>query len=250
MAPAPLKNDSKHVNVVLTGFEPFGSHKTNPSWLSIASLDNTILDLPEFKNDNNENNKEPQYAYITAHELPVEYHKVPTLISALHSQQKAATACAEVGECEAKNVKTYYIHVGVGRASSFTVETLAHRTGYGAPDNASYQPPSKEVPPVEGYEFDPELLETTVDTLELAEYLKQEKGWLCEQSKNAGLYLCEYTFYLSMVERHRRIAAAPNAGTSDRVCLFVHVPTVGNPYSLEEIQQFVRDVIGRVVTMY
>ncbi len=81
----------------------------------------------------------------------------------------------------------------------------------------------------------------------MAEYLKAEKGWICKQSLDAGHYLCEYTFYLSMAERHRRIVAGEE-GEDERACLFVHLPSVGNPYSLEQLQQFVKDMIVALVS--
>ncbi|KAF9411165.1 hypothetical protein BGZ94_001421 [Podila epigama] len=247
------------VKVILTGFEPFGKHATNPSWLSVRPLHNTVLNLPPLSpsDDKVKNSHQATQAVLICQELPVEYRKVPELVPALHAQH--TNVCLPLENIEASEeqaqeeqyAKTYYIHVGVGRDGHTAIETLAHRTGYGAPDNARWQPESKEEAPVkkDGWKADPEVLHTTVDTEALAEYLKKEKGWLCQQSLDAGHYLCEYTFYLSMAERHRRIAAGLEK-EDDRACLFVHLPSVGNPYSLEQLQWFVKDMIVRVVTAY
>ncbi|KAF9432968.1 hypothetical protein BGZ76_010045 [Entomortierella beljakovae] len=258
---APINKNLNRVKVVLTGFEPFGSHLTNPSWLSIQSLNNTILDLPPAAKTNPKHPDATQ-AYLVCKELPVEYRKVPELVPALHVQhgrntrtqtkrgEENATLTSETAD-EDEYLSTYYIHVGVGRDGYTAIETQAHRVGYGSPDNSNWFPDSKEIPPVskEAWANDPTLLTTTVDTEALANYLSSEKGWKCQKSMDAGLYLCEYTFYLSMAERNRRIQAG-DEGEAERTCLFVHVPSVGNPYSLEQLQQFVKDMITAVISFH
>ncbi|KAF9089759.1 hypothetical protein BGX29_011875 [Mortierella sp. GBA35] len=258
---APIKKASDKVKVVLTGFQPFAHHLTNPSWLSVQPLHKTILELPAVSpaKENPKHHKATK-AYLVCQELPVEYRKVPDLVPELHllhsrpvakDGKVVETEAEETKQEEEEYLKTYYIHVGVGRDGHTALETQAHRTGYGGLDNAKWTPPNKDEPPVVKGEWsaDPDLLTTTVDTLALAEYLKTEKGWICQQSLDAGHYLCEYTFYLSMAERQRRIAAGEE-GEDERTCLFVHLPSVGNPYSLEDLQRFVRDMIVGVVSQY
>ncbi|KAF8978846.1 hypothetical protein BGZ46_006082 [Entomortierella lignicola] len=271
MAPIDKRNNNK-VKVVLTGFEPFDTHLVNPSWLSIQSLNNTYLDLPAAAKTNPKHLDATQ-AYLVCKELPVEYRKVPDLVPGLHvqhgrkSHSPSTKSITKEDEVESKveekkeeeeeerkdeeYLSTYYIHIGVGRNGSTAIETQAHRVGYGHPDNSEWQPESKERPPVErkAWAQDPELLTTTVDTEALANYLSSEKNWLCKKSMDAGLYLCEYTFYLSMAERHRRILAGEE-GEAERTCLFVHLPMIDNPYSLEELQQFVKDMIVAVVSFH
>ncbi|KAF9585978.1 Pyroglutamyl-peptidase 1 [Lunasporangiospora selenospora] len=226
---APIKRLDR-VRVILTGFEPFGKHVTNPSWLSVQPLSDTTLDIPQRKETDTLRKHEATKVDIVCHELPVEYRKAP-------EQQEY--------------LKTYFIHVGVGKDGQTAIETQAHRTGYGAPDNSKWNPDSKEEPPVKKPEWagDADKLITTVDSLALAEYLKTEKGWICEQSLDAGHYLCEYTFYLSMAERQRRILDKLE-NEDDRTCLFVHLPSVGMPYALEELQQFIKDMVVAVVSNY
>ncbi|KAG0000200.1 hypothetical protein BGZ80_008925 [Entomortierella chlamydospora] len=259
MAPINKRNNNR-VKVVLTGFEPFGSHATNPSWLSIQSLNNTYLDLPAAAKVNPKHRDATQ-AYLVCKELPVEYRKVPELVPSLHVQHSRKPSSktkpqeqieqVEAEEEEEQYLSTYYIHLGVGRNGHTAIETQAHRVGYGHPDNSQWSPESKEVPPVtkEAWADDPSLLTTTVDTEALANYLSSEKGWICQKSMDAGLYLCEYTFYLSMAERNRRIVAGEE-GETERTCLFVHLPAVGSPYSLEELQRFVKDMIVAVVSFH
>ncbi|KAF9178393.1 hypothetical protein BGZ51_000155 [Haplosporangium sp. Z 767] len=254
MAPVIMEKNQK-VKVILTGFEPFGKHLVNPSWLSVQPLHNTTLDLPTpAKQSLDPKHHKATQADLFCQELPVEYRKVPDLVPALHAQHsRKPSSTDETSEnLDGQHyVKTYYIHVGVGRDGHTAIETQAHRTGYGSPDNAQWCPESKDEPPVckEAWSSDPDLLTTTVDTEALAMYLKTEKGWICQQSMDAGHYLCEYTFYLSMAERQRRIAAGEE-GENERTCLFVHLPSVGNPYSLEELQQFIRDMVIGVVSFY
>ncbi|KAG0281140.1 hypothetical protein BGZ95_006439 [Linnemannia exigua] len=263
---APITKNTDKVKVVLTGFQPFAHHLTNPSWLSVQPLHNTILDLPEVSaaKQGHKYHKATK-AFLTCQELPVEYQKVPGLVPELHVKHSRAISkdgkVAEVGVDEPKQeeekeeveeyLKTYYIHIGVGRDGQTELETQAHRTGYRGLDNAQWTPPNADEPPVVKKEWasDPDLLTTTVDTAALAEYLRAEKGWKCQQSMDAGHYLCEYTFYLSMAERQRRIAAGEE-GEDERTCLFVHLPSVGNPYTLEELQCFVKDMIVAVASQY
>ncbi|KAK3810378.1 MAG: hypothetical protein J3Q66DRAFT_317388 [Benniella sp.] len=260
---APIQ-ESKKVKVILTGFEPFGSHLTNPSWLSIQPLHNTTLELPPSTTN-------PKHgatgADVFCQELPVEYRKVPDLIQDLHNRHSrnrnlgpkaSGDDAVQEGEDviqEGKKVenylKTYYIHLGVGRDGYTAIETLANRTGYQHPDNAQWSPESLNEPPVkkDAWSTDPDQLFTTVDSAALAKCLGNENNWTCQQSTDAGHYLCEYTFYLSMAERQRRLVAGEE-GEDERTCLFVHLPSVGNPYSLEQLQQFVKDMVIAVVNTY
>ncbi|KAF8935682.1 hypothetical protein EDD21DRAFT_382667 [Dissophora ornata] len=243
---APIDKKSSKVKVVLTGFEPFGKHITNPSWLAVQPLNNTTLDLPAIPADKaNPKHHNATHVDLFSQELPVEYRKVPDLVSALHARHSRKDGQEE------EYLKTYYIHVGVGLDGSTEIETQAHLTGYSTPDNAQWAPPTKDEPPVkkEAWAADPKKLTTTVNTAALAMYLKKEKKWICERSLDAGHYLCEYTFYLSLAERNRRIQAGEE-GEDERVCLFVHLPSVGNPYSLEELQLFIKDVIVAVASQY
>ncbi|KAG0049000.1 hypothetical protein BGZ83_006143 [Gryganskiella cystojenkinii] len=244
---APIHRLTDKVKVVLTGFEPFGKHVTNPSWLAVKPLHNTTIELPSSTKVDPRHHQAVKVDII-CQELPVEYRKVPDLVPALHIEHGEST---EGDDDQKEYAKTYYIHVGVGRDGHTAIETQAHRTGYFAPDNAEWSPESKEQPPVHKsvWATDPDVLTTTVDTAALADYLTAEKGWICRQSLDAGHYLCEYTFYLSMAERHRRITAGQET-EDDRTCLFVHLPSVGNPYSLEELQRFTQDMVVAVVTKY
>ncbi|KAG0226821.1 hypothetical protein B0O80DRAFT_533257 [Mortierella sp. GBAus27b] len=240
---APIQQNK--VKVVLTGFEPFGSHLTNPSWLAIKDLNNTTLDLSSSP-------RHPKHgatqADLFCQQLPVLYREAPDLVSALHAKHSRKTHSGDAAEQHEDYAKTYFIHIGVGRDGHTAIETMAHRTGYSHPDNAQWSPESKEHPPVRKEEWtaDPDELFTTVDTSALAEDLTT-MGWICQQSQDAGHYLCEYTFYLSMAERNRRLTTE---GQDERTCLFVHIPSVGNPYSLEELQRFVKDMVADVVSTY
>ncbi|KAG0309957.1 hypothetical protein BGZ99_000748 [Dissophora globulifera] len=238
---APIDKRADKVKVVLTGFE---------------HLNNTTIDLPSTSGDSTTSRKhDATKADLFCQELPVEYRKVPEIIPAIHTKHTrrspAAQSDSEPVDNEENYLKTYFIHLGVGRDGHTAIETQAHRTGYGHPDNSNWAPESKDEPPVkkEAWKADPDKLTTTVDTAALAQYLKEKKGWICQQSMDAGLYLCEYTLYLSLAERRRRIESGEE-GAEERTCLFVHLPSVGNPYSLEQLQQFVKDMIVAVVTTY
>jgi len=245
---APILKLTDKVKVVLTGFEPFGKHVTNPSWLAVKPLHNTTIELPSPSSKAGVRHHQAAKADIVCQELPVEYRRVPDLVPALHIEHSKVT---EDDDEKKAYLKTYYIHVGVGRDGHTAIETQAHRTGYFAPDNAQWSPDSKDQPPVQksAWAADPDVLTTTVDTAALADFLTTEKGWICQQSLDAGHYLCEYTFYLSMAERNRCIVNGQET-EDDRSCLFVHLPSVGNPYSLEELQRFIQDMVVAVVANY
>ncbi|KAF9921653.1 hypothetical protein BGZ65_010189, partial [Modicella reniformis] len=142
MAPIQGKKSNK-VKVVLTGFQPFGVHVTNPSWLSIQALNNTTLEIPSILSTDSNHHK-ATVADVVSQELPVEYREVSELIPALHAQHsRKIPSTGQVVQEEDKEkekeedyLKIYYIHLGVGRRDHTAIETKADRTGYNRPDNA------------------------------------------------------------------------------------------------------------------
>ena len=67
--------------------------------------------------------------------------------------------------------------------------------------------------------------------------LEQElkaKGWQVEQSKDAGRFLCDFALTTSLGLRN------------DGKALFIHIPSVGYPYSQVELDQVVKDAIQSI----
>jgi len=55
-----------------------------------------------------------------------------------------------------------------------------------------------------------------------------------EKSDDAGLYLCEFTYYISMDRREAPV-------------IFIHVPPVGQPYSQENIDAILGYLVGLII---
>ncbi|XP_017351130.1 pyroglutamyl-peptidase 1 isoform X2 [Ictalurus punctatus] len=98
--------------VIVTGFEPFGEHAVNASWVAVQELKKLGLgpnvDL-----------------HIT--EVPVEYQAVQNLLPSLWDQYHPQLV----------------VHVGVsGMATTVTLEKCGHNRGYMRPDNCAFCPKS------------------------------------------------------------------------------------------------------------
>ncbi|TRY55188.1 hypothetical protein DNTS_032667 [Danionella cerebrum] len=119
------------------------------------------------------------------------------------------------------------VHVGVsGIASSVTLEQCAHNQGYQREDNCCYCPRTHCC--VEG---GPDCIPSVLQMHELMSRVDQSAlGVAVSVSEDAGRYLCDYTYYLSLYE---------GAGRS----VFVHVPPLGKPYSAEELARALRALI-------
>ncbi|CAG8604273.1 196_t:CDS:1, partial [Cetraspora pellucida] len=129
-----------------------------------------------------------------------------------------------------KKIYKYYIHVGYGHDNFINIEKLAHKDGYCLKDNDEKMPVGGVCP-----NYDQEEIETDVDVDRLVDHLCLKKEWKkVKRSDNAGRYLCEYTFYVSLCENAKK--SIP--GT----VLFVHVPREGCPYSMDELVQILKDI--------
>ncbi|RUP49589.1 hypothetical protein BC936DRAFT_142106 [Jimgerdemannia flammicorona] len=165
-------------------------------------------------------------------EIPVEYVPVLNIVPALH--QTTIT-----NDVAAPRSYKYFFHVGVGNRDGVKVETIAHRTGYYKPDNQNFIPPGGNVV---GYEDHQNLYQTKIDVEALVKHFKTKtsKDGIA-LSRDAGRYLCEFIYYVSMAEGYK---------TDDKVVLFVHVPPEGEPYSIEESREIIQEIITWVVTHY
>ena len=136
----------------------------------------------------------------------------------------------------AKDIPNYDIVLNIGMAPGrkfYTLETCAHRDGYNKPD-------------VDGRTLQgdthwkdtygaPEILHTGFDTEDV--WRRWKSGLMSEDirpSNNAGHYLCDFTYYASMLEYWRRDS------NQMRPCMFLHVP---GGYDEEDVIQ------GREVTL-
>uniref|UniRef100_A0A3Q1BHP2 Pyroglutamyl-peptidase I n=1 Tax=Amphiprion ocellaris TaxID=80972 RepID=A0A3Q1BHP2_AMPOC len=99
--------------VVVTGFEPFGEHAVNSSWVAVQELEQ--LGLGEAVD-------------LHVCEIPVEYQAVQNLLPSLWKEQQPQLV----------------VHVGVsGLATTVTLEQCGHNKGYKRLDNCSFCPASQ-----------------------------------------------------------------------------------------------------------
>ncbi|TKY87756.1 hypothetical protein EX895_003337 [Sporisorium graminicola] len=172
MAPT-LRVTPRELDILITGFGPFMSVGSNPSWLAVKPLHNTVLDLDSTPSlataattdDAQVNNDgEGVKARIQTMQVPVHYGSVLDVVPRIHGCSSPPSPGAhfwydsrldpEFGGTPSGVYPTAYpveppalkawdvvIHVGVGRQGSLRCETQAHKLGYGKPDaNAQWAP--------------------------------------------------------------------------------------------------------------
>lgn len=118
------------------------------------------------------------------------------------------------------------------------METRARNGPYNKPDN------QKDIPSghvIEG----PTEQQTKVNVSSVIEWGEKEKDWSgnVRSSTDAGLYLCEWTFFTSLRESAKEDA-------SQATVLFIHVPEIGDgkgQMSLEKMTQIVKEIIEGVI---
>jgi len=207
-----LRYHSTEPYVIVTGFEPFGKVTVNPSWQAAQKLQGQINGVR-----------------ILAFEIPVVYSDAEQIVPLLHkSLQRKIT-----------NKPLFILHIGASGQKPrcfMRFESRAHGTGYhNKRDNHGQCPaggllrlPTKIVcgprKPVNFLPVNNDLSNRLCHTLaKNSDSLGNERHiWSVELSDNAGRYLCEYVFHLSL--RCSRIAAE---WKSDQVPVnFLHVPIV------------------------
>ncbi|XP_030631079.1 pyroglutamyl-peptidase 1 [Chanos chanos] len=182
--------------VVVTGFEPFGEHTVNASWVAVQELERLGLH---------------QDVDLHVAEVPVEYQAVQNLLPSLWNKYHPQLV----------------VHVGVsGMATTVTLEKCGHNHGYKRLDNCSFCPESQCC--VEG---GPDCIHSVIDMDSVCKRVNASGlGVTVSVSKDAGRYLCDYTYYSSLHLSQGRAA-------------FVHVPPLGRPYSAQDLARALRAII-------
>ncbi|XP_074979257.1 pyroglutamyl-peptidase 1 isoform X1 [Caretta caretta] len=181
-------------------FGPFGEHAVNASWIAVQELEKLGLgdgvDL---------------YVY----EIPVEYQTVQRLIPALWK----------------KHSPQLVVHVGVsGMATTVTLEKCGHNVGYKGLDNCRFCPGSQCC--VEG---GPECIDSIIDMDAVCKRVSTlGLDVTVTISKDAGRYLCDFTYYTSLYQSHGRSA-------------FVHVPPLGKPYTAAQLGRALQAIIEEML---
>ncbi|XP_061653041.1 pyroglutamyl-peptidase 1-like [Phyllopteryx taeniolatus] len=188
--------------VIVTGFEPFGEHAVNSSWVAVQELERLGLD-------------EAVDLYVC--EVPVEYQAVQSLLPSLWEQ----------------HLPQLVVHVGVsGLATTVTLEQCGHNKGYKRPDNCRFCPASQCC-----MEDGPDCISSLLDMDTVCERVNDSNvGVAVSVSKDAGRYLCDYTYYSSLFLGHGR-------------CAFIHVPPLGKPYSSQQLGRALQAVVQEMLTL-
>ncbi|NP_001018362.1 pyroglutamyl-peptidase 1 [Danio rerio] len=186
--------------VVVTGFEPFGEHTVNASWVAVQELEK--LGLGDDIN-------------LHVAEVPVEYQAVQNLLPSLWKD----------------HLPQLVVHVGVsGMATTVTLEQCGHNQGYMRMDNCMFCPVSRCC--VDG---GPDCIHSVIDMDMVCKRVNSSGlGVSVSVSKDAGRYLCDYTYYMSLFVGEGRSA-------------FVHVPPLDKPYSAEDLARALRAIIREML---
>ncbi|KAJ1652771.1 hypothetical protein IWQ61_006969 [Dispira simplex] len=258
--------------MLVTGFQPFGNPKppTNPSWEAIRILKNHVIPYPNPSNPD-------IILYLVkldVLELPVEYEAITNIIPAKYgltpssSQANPQQTRLSSGEIINNPPYDFYIHIGQGRPDIVTFEGMARRYGYEKPDNQNRVAPGHQCPDL-GFDIAlPEKLYTNVGSHTLLHYIMYCDGLKgIRLSDDAGLYLCEFTYYVSLacsqfVAAAFRSSHSAKASTSstrwtstnttttsgrhpkkEPLVLFIHVPPESEDFPIERSQEIVFKVI-------
>ncbi|XP_023833465.1 pyroglutamyl-peptidase 1-like [Salvelinus sp. IW2-2015] len=188
--------------VIVTGFEPFGDHTINASWVAVQELERLGL---------------AQNVDLHVCEVPVEYQAVQSLLPSLWKQHQPQLV----------------VHVGVsGIATTVTLEKCGRNHGYKRVDNCSFCPDSQCC-----MEGGPECIDSVIDMDLVCKRVNSSRlGVAVSVSKDAGRYLCDYTYYTSLYLGNGRSA-------------FVHVPPLGKPYNAQDLGRALQAIVGEMLEL-
>uniref|UniRef100_A0A8D3CU27 Pyroglutamyl-peptidase I n=1 Tax=Scophthalmus maximus TaxID=52904 RepID=A0A8D3CU27_SCOMX len=184
------------------GFEPFGNHAVNSSWVAVQELER--LGLGEAVD-------------LFVCEVPVEYQAVQRLLPSLWKERQPQLV----------------VHVGVsGLATTVTLEQCGHNKGYKRLDNCSFCPASQCC-----MERGPSCISSVLDMETVCKRVNaSDIGVAVSVSRDAGRYLCDYTYYTSLYLGQGRSA-------------FVHVPPLGKPYCSQELGRALQAVVWEMLDL-
>lgn len=188
--------------VLVTGFEPFGEHAVNSSWVAVQELER--LGLGEAVD-------------LHVCEVPVEYQAVQNLLPSLWKEHQPQLV----------------VHVGVsGLATTVTLEQCGHNKGYKRLDNCNFCPASQCC-----MENGPDCIQSVLDMDTVCKRVNDsDLGVTLSVSKDAGRYLCDYTYYTSL-----HLGQGCSA--------FIHVPPLGKPYSSQDLGRALQAAVQEMLNL-
>ncbi|BGP41331.1 hypothetical protein JCM10449v2_005308 [Rhodotorula kratochvilovae] len=213
----PLAPAERPFHVHLTGFGPFAHHTTNASWETVRPLNGTVLAAPpsftSAENVTPSDDRSSRPIHLTSSLLPVKYTSALSLVPALH--QHLSTTDAPRSDL--------IVHCGVsGQDRAIRLEQRARKWGYKNADVDGELAPGA----ADGrrgfvgkrWRECPEELRTKIDVERVCEWAKRRGVERLSPSEDAGLYLCEFSFYTSLASAWLQDPVNPTP------VVFVHVP--------------------------
>ena len=135
-------------------------------------------------------------------EIPVVYSAVTSYVPKLYDELRPALC----------------VHFGVSHYTAVTLESHGRNEGYNYDDVTGKTPPKNVCLP-----GGPSSLETAFDLVSVCDrYREVDTKVEITTSSDAGRYLCDFIYYTSLSQDKAPV-------------LFVHVPTLDQPYSLQQL---------------
>ena len=226
---ATLDAKESKTTILVTGFGPFRKQfPVNPSFEIVRSLPEVL------PNGTSKSNVVRIIAYGSP--IRVSYAEtrelLPPLLEAYHGTIDLV------------------LHIGMASGRQFyAAERYAHRNDYDKNPDLDGRVQSR-------YETEqlygdcPDLMTTSLDYEELIQRWQKSIADIpagssahnadCRPSDDAGHYLCDYTYFNSLVWYGRQNKQLEDGGSADRPVMFLHVPAESDETTLDK---------GRVVTM-
>ncbi|XP_053320345.1 pyroglutamyl-peptidase 1-like protein [Spea bombifrons] len=184
--------------VVVTGFGPYRNYIINSSWEAVKEL--SKLGLGE-------------RVELRIMELPVKYSEVKKRVIQIWTEMKPQLS----------------VHVGMMSSSdAIALEQCARNKGYTERDLSGTHPQGGCCL-LEG----PEIIQSAVNMKSVCKNISRP-GVDVIHSRDAGRYLCEYTYYISLFYGNGR-------------AVFIHVPPLTKSFTAEEMAQTLQLIITEVL---
>ena len=193
--------------ILLTGYGPFATHEVNSSWVVVQELQSMGI-------------------VHQGRSVPLVIKEIPVIYDAVHE---------EVPKLWKEHRPRLCIHTGVSPYTELKVEQCARNAGYHTLDVARKCPKNNQCEPGA-----PGELETHINVDLIAESAnKRQNEVTVAVSKDAGQYLCEFIFYKSLYISNNQGGNIPT--------LFIHVPTIGKPYSSTQMTIGLKHIIEAIL---
>jgi len=213
--------------VLLTGFGPFHNLLVNASWEVVRALASESLVLED---------RCCRYI-VCAPQKPVQvsYSAVDAAASVgLYGATATLPVSGSSSVMQAIPPLRLVVHVGVGPPGRLSLEARARNGAYQVPDcDGRCKLGGICIPGAPAELWSPLDLTPVCAAARAA-------GVDARVSTDAGCYLCEYLYFKSL---HMAEATSGSPEAVKPMVLFVHIPPIGQPYSLEHLVASLRAVV-------